>query len=43
MDRLIESEVESGTEWAAPKLKKVDIEHITATGTGANHDGLGTS
>jgi hypothetical protein len=43
MDNVIEHNVESRKEWAAPELKKVDIEQITAAGLLNNYDGGGLS
>jgi hypothetical protein len=40
MDKVI---VETRKEWAAPELKKIDIEQITAGGTGQPTDGSHTS
>ena len=34
--------VESRKKWAAPELKKVDIEQITATGHSTHYDGGAT-
>jgi hypothetical protein len=39
MDKVI---VETRKEWVAPELKKVDIEQITAHGSGSRSDGPGT-
>jgi hypothetical protein len=47
MENIIESNVEARKEWAAPELKKVDIEQITAAGSlffdEAGHNGTGNS
>jgi hypothetical protein len=40
MDNVIVSNMETRKEWAAPELKKVDIEQITAASTsGSTFDG----
>ena len=43
MDNVIVSNMETRKEWAAPELKKVDIEQITAVGNSyfdeAGHSG----
>ena len=41
MDKVIDTSVETRKEWVAPELKKVDIEQITAHGTGKNNDLFG--
>jgi|CZKF01.1.fsa_nt_gi hypothetical protein len=41
MDYVIETNDEPRKEWAAPKLKKIDVEEITAGGLGGLDDGLG--
>ena len=41
MDHVIETNDEPRKEWAAPELKKLDIEEITAGGGGTSDDGLG--
>jgi hypothetical protein len=40
MDNMIETNDEPRKEWAAPELKKIDIEAITAGSTGTVDDGL---
>ena len=39
MDGFVETNLESGKEWTAPELKKIDIEAITAANTGPTSDG----
>ena len=39
MDHVIETNDEPRKEWAAPELKKIDIEQITAAGGGHRVDG----
>jgi len=42
MDHVIETNDAPRKEWAAPELKKIDIEEITAGGpSGPNDDGYG--
>jgi hypothetical protein len=41
MDYVIETKDEPRKEWAAPELKKIDIEEITAGGVSGSDDGLG--
>jgi hypothetical protein len=41
MDSMIETKDEPRKEWAAPELKKIGIEEITAGGAGGASDGLG--
>jgi len=41
MDYVIETKDEPRKEWAAPELKKIDIEEITAGGASGSDDGLG--
>lgn len=41
MEKVIEINQDSRTEWSTPELKKVDIEQITAFQTGSGADGLG--
>ena len=41
MDTVIEPNAEPGKEWAAPELKKIDLEEITAGSIGSADDGLG--
>ena len=42
MDHVFETNDEPRKEWAAPELKKIDIEAITAGGPyGPNDDGYG--
>lgn len=43
MEKVIEINQDSRTEWSTPELKKVDIEQITAFQTGSGADGLGGS
>jgi hypothetical protein len=38
MNSFVETNVEPRKEWAAPELKKIDIEQITAAGTGIAPD-----
>ena len=38
---MIETKDEPRKEWAAPELKKIGIEEITAGGAGGASDGLG--
>ena len=40
---LTVTETEVKEEWTAPELKKIDIEEITAAGTGSQDDGFGAS
>jgi hypothetical protein len=39
MDGFVETNHEPRKEWAAPELKKIDIEAITAANTGPTSDG----
>jgi len=39
MEGIVVTNLESGKEWVAPELKKIDIEQITAANTGPNSDG----
>ena len=39
MDHVIETNDEPRKEWATPELKKIDVEEITAFGSGTNSDG----
>jgi hypothetical protein len=41
MDHMIEANDEPRKEWAAPELKKIDIEEVTAGGPGTISDGFG--
>jgi hypothetical protein len=41
MDHVIETNAEPRKEWAAPVLKKIDLEEITAGSVGSSDDGLG--
>jgi len=41
MDNMHEPNVVPRKEWAAPELKKIGIEEITAGGAGGASDGLG--
>jgi hypothetical protein len=41
MNGFVETNLEPRKEWAAPELKKLDIEEITAGGGGTSDDGLG--
>jgi hypothetical protein len=41
MDHVIETNDEPRKEWAAPELKKIDIEEITAGGPSPSDDGVG--
>jgi hypothetical protein len=43
MEKVIENNVETRKEWAAPELKKVDIEQVTATGNSFFADLNGTA
>jgi hypothetical protein len=38
MDKVIDTSIETRKEWAAPELKKVDIEQITANGARGSDD-----
>ena len=40
---MIETKDEPRKEWAAPELKKIDIDEITANNSGAPFDGVGPS
>lgn len=39
----VNTKLESRREWVAPKLRKIDIERITAAGKGTNADGIHTT
>jgi hypothetical protein len=41
MDSMIETKDEPRKEWAAPELKKIDLEEITAGSSGTADDGIG--
>jgi uncharacterized membrane protein YgcG len=41
MEKVIEINQDSRTEWSTPELKKVDIEQITAFSGGGGSDGIG--
>jgi len=43
MKNTVETRLESRKEWAKPELKKIDIEQITASGSGRGHDGSNRS
>jgi len=43
MENVIDNNVEARKEWAAPELKKVDIEQITAAGSLFFADGSNTA
>jgi hypothetical protein len=43
MDHVIETNDEPRKEWAAPELKKIGIEEITALDAGTVNDGFGNS
>ena len=38
---MIETKDEPRKEWAAPELKKIDLEEITAGSSGTADDGIG--
>ena len=38
MENLVETNVEPRKEWAAPELKKIDVEEITAASSGSGGD-----
>ena len=39
MENIFDTTLEPRKEWVAPELKKVDVEDITAFGTGTTSDG----
>jgi hypothetical protein len=41
MDNMHEPNVVPRKEWAAPELKKIDLEEITAGSSGTADDGIG--
>jgi hypothetical protein len=41
MEFTVETNLESRKEWVAPKMKKIDVEEITAHGIGQQNDGNG--
>ena len=41
MDPITKTDVAPMKEWAAPELKKIDLEEITAGSIGSADDGLG--
>jgi hypothetical protein len=41
MDNVIDTKDEPRKEWAAPELKKIDVEEITAGSSGSFDDGIG--
>ena len=43
MDKVIDTSIETRKEWAAPELKKIGIEEITALDAGTVNDGFGNS
>jgi hypothetical protein len=40
MDNRLEEAVETRKPWAAPQLKKIDIEEVTANSAGSEDDGF---
>jgi hypothetical protein len=40
MDNHLEEAVETRKPWAAPELKKIDVEEVTANSVGNNDDGF---
>jgi hypothetical protein len=43
MESFVETNLEPRKEWAAPELKKIDIEQITAAGGSNFSDGVGNA
>ena len=41
VNNMIETKDEPRKEWAAPELKKIDVEEITAGGSSGADDGFG--
>ncbi len=41
MENRTEEKIESRKDWVAPELKKIDIEEVTAGGSGEDTDGNG--
>jgi hypothetical protein len=43
MESFVETNLEPRKEWAAPELKKIDVEEITAATSGSGADGFNLS